>query len=218
MGAGVNAFLKKIMASAVLCAPFLSHAVTKAEIDHYGYLTGYSGPIGIVHTTTLTPATGEFWAETEAPWPGYSFDQIFFSYYDKDYWERPWWFDGPRSFDVTFSTKFGAGETLKVGTYDNAYRFPGSSTPGLEVSYHSSGYDQNGGSYQIYDLSRDPQGKVISFAASFYLNNYGIPFGGRIWYNSDVDFSAVPEGSSTSLVFAGIATLVVLCRRKNAST
>lgn len=214
----MSEFLRKIMAGAVFCAPLLSHAVTKAEFDHYGYLDGYFGPIGIVHTTTLTPASGEFWAETEAPWPGYSFDEIVVSYYDKDYWERPWWFDGPRSFNIGFSTKMGAGETLKIGTYDNAYRFPGSNTPGLEVSYHSSGFDQNGGSYRIYDLSRDPQGNVISFAASFYLNDYGRPFAGRIWYNSDVVFSAVPEGSSTILVFAGIATLMVSRRRKNAST
>lgn len=195
-----------------------AQAVTKLEIDSYNsigsepYATGV--PWEYKGTTTFGTNDGTF--ALSYPYSGNSdyansvsigFDSF------KPYSE------GGRWIDVDFSTD-KLNVPLAVGVYEGAQRFPFNAPghPGLDLTDTGGGFNTLDGRFQIYDLVRNAQGNITSFAASFEIYNYPAPsnsplVGGRVWYNSDVAIPAVPEPETWVMVVLGLAGLGTAARR-----
>jgi hypothetical protein len=122
----------------------------------------------------------------------------------------------------SWSLDFAAplGQSLRVGDYDGATRFPfqADTRPGLDVSGHGRGCNTLTGRFRVYEVQFDGAGKVISFAADFEQHCEGgasalfgairynstrasvLPFDGNFLPRPDMSLDTPGNGST---VFAG---------------
>lgn len=195
-------------------------AATRIEIDSYGPLQGSDPfavgvPWGVLSTTVFNAGDGNF--SLSNPYPGNS-----------DYVDSvAVWFDAFSQFPnptpwirLEFSTD-RLGVPLDVGVYENAQRFPFNvdGHPGLDYANSGHGFNTIDGRFQIFDATRDAQGDIISFAASFEIFGYPAPHpsplvGGRVWYNSDAVMSSVPEPGTLLMAMLSLGCMTVAMRSR----
>lgn len=205
------------MLAATLC--LAAQATTRLELDSYGaqgpdpYALGV--PWVLKGTQAFTEADGSF--SLSAPYAGNPnyVDSLHVSFLSNSGYTQ-----GGRWIDLDFSTD-KLGTPLDVGTYLGAQRFPFNDPghPGLDLTDTGGGFNTLDGQFQIFDIKRDAQGIVTAFAASFEIFNYPAPtgsplIGGRIWYNSDVSISSVPEPSTLVLLAIGVVGSIATSRRR----
>jgi hypothetical protein len=90
-----------------------------------------------------------------------------------------------------------SGQSLAVGSYPNATRFPfqAATSPGLSVDGDGRGCNQDFGSFQVLEIAVDPSsGTLLRFAADFVQtceSTSAPPLTGSIRYNSAVPLPEV---------------------------
>jgi hypothetical protein len=87
------------------------------------------------------------------------------------------------------------GTSMAVGEYLGAQRFATETAPGLSVSGQGSGCNRVVGRFNVREIARDPDGKLLSFAADFEQAcdewaNVGSLVSGAIRYHSSVGWMA----------------------------
>jgi len=105
------------------------------------------------------------------------------------------------------------GQSLQVGAYDNAIRYPFNegAQSGMDIYGDGRGSNQVSASFQVLEISWNPDGTLASFAADFTHLSEGNPNWftiGQMRYNSTVP---IPE---TSVLTFGLIALPGLVRRK----
>jgi hypothetical protein len=137
--AGVQAIVPSSPANAATTGTFLSFTSDPGDY------------IGQGQTVTYTPATASF-SSTQ--------DGSNFSSRTNDPTYSFWW-------DLHLTAP--VGQTLTVGSYNNATRWPFqvSSAPGLDFSGSGRGCNMSSGSFQVLDAAFAPNGYVERFHATF---------------------------------------------------
>ena len=194
-------------------ATLSAHSASRIELDRYYNIDsggGFgSGPWGKVGTDVFSDATGMI----SASQPYWSTPQSLTISYES--------FDHHNWVSVDFSAD-ALGIPLQVGIYEGAQRFPFNDIghPGLDLTNTGSGFNTLDGRFQVFDIQRDSQAQVTSFAASFEIFNYPAPTGqpltgGRVWFNSEVAIPSVPEPSTWALFFLGAITIAWRFNRRH---
>ncbi|RZI84828.1 MAG: PEP-CTERM sorting domain-containing protein [Rubrivivax sp.] len=167
----------------------------------------------IQHAYTMTDASG--WFSTYPYWPGgaelnyagcESVSDCSYSAFIR----------------LVFTPPKNAGAPLSIGTYEGAQRasFATPDRPGLDLTWNSTGFNTIDGRFQVYDVQWGADGKLASLAASFEIESFFRPgkpgISGRIWFNSDVPMTSVPEPGGTTLLLAGLAVSASAFRKRKA--
>lgn len=138
----------------------------------------FSGPVGepISHgqVNHYTPADGVFTVQHDGDTSGGIY--VFFNTPEHEHF---------------FLLQLGApnGETLQVGTYDNALRFLGSNiaSPRLSLGADGAGCASSHGSFEVKDVAYDADGTVLRLWVTFtqYCGIKPDPCVGEFFYNMD---------------------------------
>jgi hypothetical protein len=177
----------RVLASIVI--PLLFSQVLAAQTPQtiFEFVSSPGDYIGQGQTLALTPSDVTF---TE--YPGYSFEApgqtVRFSL--SNYTQGP----PPNGVYIDWTLIFSApaGQSLAVGSYANANRYPFNTAPapGINVSGMGRGCNQEFGSFQVLDVAFDPAtGTLLRFAADFtdYCESpSAAPITGAIRYNSSI--------------------------------
>lgn len=199
----IRAAKASLLGLALAFAAANAQAINRIEIDNYGSIGAdpYGLPWGVVHTDVVTDATGTFWA-TPPFWA--TDDSAVIDYLVPDF---------SRWITMSFSTG-SLGVPLAVGVYEGA-KGPASNEPGRPVFTffdNGAGFVDHDGRFEVFDIQRNAQHHVTSFAVSFEVFMGPAPtghplMGGRVWFNSDVAIPAIPEPSTWALSALGLAAL-----------
>ncbi|MBX7258829.1 MAG: hypothetical protein K1Y02_20875 [Candidatus Hydrogenedentes bacterium] len=109
------------------------------------------------------------------------------------------------------------GQTLSVGMYWNAERYPSATTAGMDFSGEGRGHNMSAGYFEILEIEYGPGGAPTKLAVDFYqygddidsywpqLENWAR---GSIRYNSDIPLNDGP--GVPALTFPGVALVLAL--------
>jgi hypothetical protein len=191
---------KVIVAASIALTSFNAQALTRIEIDDFGDFNG-TRPWGVTQTTIYTDYINVQQG---------SLDTLFMGRITPNY---------TQVLNITFSTDM-LGSPLTVGTYEDAERsaFASPGHPGLDLGRDGSGFNTLNGRFEVFEITRAPNGSFLSFAASFEIFDFA-PIGhpsvaGRVWYNSDYGIGAVPEPESVAMLFAGLGLISLFAGNK----
>lgn len=215
-------FKQAIIGFALTAVCLGAQAITRLEIDIYNSIGSEPDATGVPweykSTTAFTTNDGTFglWYPYRGNSDHVNSVSIGFDSFNP-------YSVGGRWIDVSFSTD-KLKLPLAVGVYEGAQRFPFNDPghPGLDFTDTGAGFNTLDGRFQIYDLVRNAQGIITSFAASFEISEPPAPItsplvGGRIWFNSDVAIPAVPEPEVWLMVVFGLAGLRTALRKRQCS-
>jgi hypothetical protein len=148
--------------------------------------------------------------------PNYeSFDRgVQISYNDGNYWTFQ--FAAP-SYDPTTNTNIG--QSLEVGLYTNAQRFPFNSPtkPGINISGNGRGNNAQTGWFDVLEIEYDATGNLSKFAVDFkQFDESSTTSGlyGSLRFNSSIAINTVPEPSTFAIMVIGLVGMVAAVRRQ----
>ncbi|MES2353368.1 MAG: hypothetical protein V4568_03020 [Pseudomonadota bacterium] len=185
---------------------------------------GFAGPItGLYYTSSPSSQVGAGETVLVTPFDGFdvfaslsSSNSAFLSVNDfatnPDFSTTRWW-------QLDFAAP--AGQSLHVGHYANATRYPfqDPASSGLSFVGNNRGDTELTGYFDVLEINFGASGDILSFAANFTQFDENLPERwnrGNIRLNSDVPLLfAVAEPQSLALFAIGLLSLIVIMTRRS---
>ena len=119
-------------------------------------------------------------------------------------------------------TNTNDGQLLQTEMYEGAQRFPFNSPtkPGMNISGNGRGDNTLSGWFNVLEIGYDDTGNLSTFAVDFKQfdeDSTTVGLYGSLRFNSSIPINPIPEPSTVTLMFLGLAGIIAAMRKGRAT-